>query len=51
METRKTAPNPVTREELVNDLRMIAEQAEASGDRVSAVRALKYAWRIEHVCN
>ncbi|WP_184377028.1 hypothetical protein [Rhizobium sp. BK619] len=37
----------VTREGIVADLRSLADLAEASGDRVSAVRALKVAWHIE----
>jgi hypothetical protein len=50
MPSRKSAPNPVTRASLIDDLRILAELAETGGDRVSAVRALKLAWRIEHVC-
>ncbi|TBB32608.1 hypothetical protein [Rhizobium ruizarguesonis] len=45
-----TEKKVVTREGVVADLRRLADLAEKSGDRVSAVRALKLAWRIEHVC-
>ncbi|TAU47464.1 hypothetical protein ELI44_05225 [Rhizobium ruizarguesonis] len=41
---------PITREGIIADLRRLADLAEASGDRVSAVRALKWAWRIERFC-
>ncbi|EJL53924.1 hypothetical protein PMI09_02789 [Rhizobium sp. CF122] len=50
MASRKAKPPQVTREGVVADLRRLADLAEASGNRVSAVRALKCAWRIEHVC-
>ncbi|MGO6879414.1 hypothetical protein ACCS44_11085 [Rhizobium ruizarguesonis] len=39
---------PITREGIIADLRRLADLAEASGDRISAVKALKLAWRIEH---
>ncbi|MGO6706001.1 MULTISPECIES: hypothetical protein [Rhizobium] len=46
--TSRTAKHPpVTRESVVADLRRLADLAEANGDRASAVRALKVAWRIE----
>ncbi|MBB3455213.1 hypothetical protein FHT86_003512 [Rhizobium sp. BK313] len=49
--TRHKSATPATnRDGLIADLRMLAELAETGGDRVSAVRALKLAWRIEHVC-
>ncbi|UWM76640.1 hypothetical protein N1937_05215 [Rhizobium sp. WSM4643] len=41
---------PITREGITADLRRLADLAEASGDRVSAVRALKLAWSIERRC-
>lgn len=40
----------VTRKSVIADLRRIADLAEESGDRISAVKALRYAWRIEHIC-
>ncbi|PDS39152.1 hypothetical protein CO665_07570 [Rhizobium anhuiense] len=45
-----TDTQAVTREGIVPDLRRLADLAEERGDRVSAVRALKYAWRIERFC-
>jgi len=45
-----TDTKAVTREAVVADLRRLANLAEESGDRVSAVRALKCAWRIERFC-
>ncbi|MEX2693633.1 hypothetical protein [Rhizobium mongolense] len=42
-----TDTKAVTREVVVADLRRLADLAEESGDRVSAVRALKRASRIE----
>lgn len=40
----------VDRKTIIADLRRIADLAEASGDRATAVKALKTAWRIEHIC-
>ncbi|ULJ70638.1 hypothetical protein [Rhizobium gallicum] len=48
--SRKAKTPRVTREGVVANLRRLADLAEENGDRVSAVRALKLAWRIEHVC-
>lgn len=45
-----TDTKAVTRKGVVADLRRLADLAEESGDRVSAVRALKWAWRIERFC-
>ncbi|MBY3474091.1 hypothetical protein HFN78_24740 [Rhizobium laguerreae] len=39
----------VTRKSIVADLRRIADLAEESGDRATAVKALRYAWDI--VCH
>lgn len=36
----------VTRKSIVADLRRIADLAEESGDRATAVKALRYAWDI-----
>jgi|UPI00056BE20A hypothetical protein len=47
MANAKGAPSPVTRESVVSDLRRLAEQAEASGDKWVALRALKLASHIE----
>ncbi|TCM62265.1 hypothetical protein [Rhizobium sp. BK068] len=47
MANTNCAPNPITREGLVSDLRELAEQAEASGQRWVALRALKLASHIE----
>ncbi len=47
MANAKGAPNPITRESLVSDLRGLAEQAEGTGDRWVAPRALKLASHIE----
>lgn len=48
---RRKAKSPqVTREGVVADLRRLADLAEAKGDRFVALRALKYAWRIERLC-
>ncbi|MGO8614705.1 hypothetical protein [Rhizobium leguminosarum] len=38
---------PITREGIIADLRRLADLAEASGDRISAVKALKLAWHIQ----
>jgi hypothetical protein len=43
----KGAPNPITRESLVPDLRGLAEQAEGTGDRWVAPRTLNLASHIE----
>jgi len=40
--------HPITSGSVVEELRRLAEQAEASGDRITAVRALRVAWLIEH---
>lgn len=47
MTPRTVKRAPVTREGIVADLRRLADLAEEGGDRVSAVRALKYACHIE----
>ncbi len=47
MANAKTAPNLITREGIISDLRELAEQAEAAGDRRVALRALKLASHIE----
>lgn len=47
MARRKAKPPQVNREGVVADLRRQADLAEESGDRISAVRAQKYAWHIE----
>ena len=38
---------PIAREGIIADFKMLSEQAEASGNRAAALRALKLAWRIE----
>ncbi|MBY5541116.1 hypothetical protein HFO60_13915 [Rhizobium leguminosarum] len=45
-----TDTQAVTREGIVAELRRLADLAEAKGDRFVALRALKYAWRIERFC-
>jgi len=45
-----TSRRPVTRDGIIADLRLIADKAEAKGDKVSAVKALKYAGHIERIC-
>ncbi len=39
---------PILSGSLAEELRLLAEHAEISGDRVTSVRALKVAWLIEH---
>ena len=48
MTDRKTVPT--SRDAILAEFKLLAERAEASGDRFVAVRALKYAWHIERRC-
>lgn len=44
------AASQITRERMLSELRKLANLAEASGDRVTTVKAMRLAWRVEHRC-